>query len=588
MAAHWPVPVHTSGPDSATDTLAGEGASLGTVLREHVPTGRLVVLGNGGSGKTVLLERLVQGKLAEREAGGAVRIRFPLGSWPRMGPGLEAWMASYLVGLEPTLGETAPPGFRKEANRAEALLREGLVIPVLDGFDELPAGARTNVLRMINGILRAGRPLILASRPAEYRTAVNGADGVRLKLNGAAGITLQPVAPRQAEQYLRQKDGDWDQLCAHLGTDTPVGRALSTPLTLFLCRTVYARRMGDGATPAPADLCEHQRFPSEDTIRAHLFTAFIPAVYRSTDTGDRPQWSAATADRTLRFLARHRRNTEDVVGAGTDLSWWRLLRPTSRARNRVKWCLALALGTPWLLVSTTSPKALIATTIMFTLISLLTRSILSELSLSRTPAAGLRWRWRWVAAAVGALAGAGITESQVQAGSLEFAPMPYVVCSVLFALVGGAAFSWSPRTADLDRPVTPRTLLRQDLRTFLTYATSWSLALTLVVALLLGFLIGFGEPLPAAVAVGDMLAAALLFLAPIAAIGGSIGVAAALFRTACGPFALACLWYGLLGRTPFRLLAFLEDAHRRGVLRQVGGSYEFRHVELQQHLADTS
>ncbi len=37
--------------------------------------------------------------------------------------------------------------------------------------------------------------------------------------------------------------------------------------------------------------------------------------------------------------------------------------------------------------------------------------------------------------------------------------------------------------------------------------------------------------------------------------------------------------------TPQRLLAFLEDAHARGVLRQVGPVYQFRHIELQHRLA---
>jgi hypothetical protein len=39
-------------------------------------------------------------------------------------------------------------------------------------------------------------------------------------------------------------------------------------------------------------------------------------------------------------------------------------------------------------------------------------------------------------------------------------------------------------------------------------------------------------------------------------------------------------------RAPARLLRFLEDAHRRGVLRQVGAVYQFRHARLQDHLAE--
>lgn len=38
---------------------------------------------------------------------------------------------------------------------------------------------------------------------------------------------------------------------------------------------------------------------------------------------------------------------------------------------------------------------------------------------------------------------------------------------------------------------------------------------------------------------------------------------------------------------PWRLMAFLRDAHRRGILRQSSGVYRFRHIELRNRLADT-
>ena len=50
------------------------------------------------------------------------------------------------------------------------------------------------------------------------------------------------------------------------------------------------------------------------------------------------------------------------------------------------------------------------------------------------------------------------------------------------------------------------------------------------------------------------------------------------------PFAFAQLawrWH-----TPVRLMRFLEDAHKRDVLRTVGPIYQFRHARLQDRLAD--
>ncbi|MFD8998162.1 hypothetical protein [Streptomyces abikoensis] len=45
------------------------------------------------------------------------------------------------------------------------------------------------------------------------------------------------------------------------------------------------------------------------------------------------------------------------------------------------------------------------------------------------------------------------------------------------------------------------------------------------------------------------------------------------------------LWFSRTGRLPWRLMAFLEEAHTRGALRQVGAVYQFRHARLQQQLA---
>ncbi|MBO0731920.1 MAG: hypothetical protein J2P57_21860, partial [Acidimicrobiaceae bacterium] len=72
------------------------------------------------------------------------------------------------------------------------------------------------------------------------------------------------------------------------------------------------------------------------------------------------------------------------------------------------------------------------------------------------------------------------------------------------------------------------------------------------------------------------------------------GLAAA-FMTATGLGTLRCwgrwlvlarVWLPLTGKTPWPLLAFLDDAHHRGVLRQAGAVYQFRHARIQTQLAE--
>ena len=57
-------------------------------------------------------------------------------------------------------------------------------------------------------------------------------------------------------------------------------------------------------------------------------------------------------------------------------------------------------------------------------------------------------------------------------------------------------------------------------------------------------------------------------------------------EAAWGRFVLARYWLALRRRLPWRLMGFLADAHKqRGVLRQAGAVYQFRHVDLQRRLA---
>jgi hypothetical protein len=51
-------------------------------------------------------------------------------------------------------------------------------------------------------------------------------------------------------------------------------------------------------------------------------------------------------------------------------------------------------------------------------------------------------------------------------------------------------------------------------------------------------------------------------------------------------YLLARSWLATRHRLPWPLMNFLADAHRRGVFRQAGAVYQFRHIELQHRLAN--
>lgn len=74
-------------------------------------------------------------------------------------------------------------------------------------------------------------------------------------------------------------------------------------------------------------------------------------------------------------------------------------------------------------------------------------------------------------------------------------------------------------------------------------------------------------------------------------VDGRHGVAGTLWLfmrpiTAClSTLLTARICLGIPGELPWRVMTFLSDAHRRGVLRRPGVLDQFRHLRLQQRLA---
>ncbi len=69
-------------------------------------------------------------------------------------------------------------------------------------------------------------------------------------------------------------------------------------------------------------------------------------------------------------------------------------------------------------------------------------------------------------------------------------------------------------------------------------------------------------------------------------VGLVVGLLFGILKAAWGEFVITRCWLALRGHLPWRLIGFLADAHQRGVLREVGAVYQFRHVQLQRRLAD--
>jgi hypothetical protein len=333
--------------------LAGGDNDLADVYH-RVPTRRLLVLGEPGAGKTILLARGVLELLKRRAPGEPVPVLLPLGSWNPVDEDFRSWIARCLSTARPGLARRASTGGRVSV--ARALLDRGLILPVLDGLDEIPDELRGLAIASINKAMLPGQGFILAARIIPYRNAVRPEEPGRIAVDlaGAAGIKICPLEAGEIAEYLREsapRPGDaarWAPVIAAFtaGTRAPVAQALSTPLMVALARVIYNPRPDEHDTAVaaePSELLNVGRFPDKNAIEHHLYDQFIPASYRQSLDPEHPSrkypWTAAQAQQWLSFIARYL----DVQCRGrTDFEWWKL--PEAAPKYLVGLALSVVAG----------------------------------------------------------------------------------------------------------------------------------------------------------------------------------------------------------------------------------------------------
>ncbi|WP_344592027.1 NACHT domain-containing protein [Actinomadura vinacea] len=496
---------------------------------------RLVILGGPGTGKTTLAMQLLLHLLATRAPEEPVPVLLPVAGWDtEEHPRLHDWLSNRLARDHPAL-RSADLGI----DAVRAMTARGHILAVLDGLDELPPPAQSKVIIALNRSLGGDDQLILTSRTTEFTTAVTAAGNV---ITSAAVLEPRPLDPAAAAEYLTRclpphPGSVWQDILAALRITLPPDQALpgsaaSGPVAALadVAATPLGLWLLRTVYIAPganlSELADSVRFPDSAALRAHLFDHLIGALIATREP------SKNSADP---FRPRRRHDPAQVQ------RWLGYLAHHLSGR------FATADGGPgvrdfawWRLAATT----LTSVRIRLTAGIAVGLTVGFTIWLTGVLTNGLKDRF-----AIGLKDGFafGLTDGFAVAAAYQASYGLTVGLTVGFAVILRASY-WPQ-----DAPGFVHLRLRGRVMLFARIIPRKGVATALVVwpafGLTVGLTVGRHHAWPA--------------------------------------YLIATFWLAQRRRLPLRLMVFLDDAHRLGLLRAVGPIYQFRHAELQDHLTAT-
>jgi hypothetical protein len=590
---------------AARPSRAGDFDSVAEAFSQE-PRYRRVVLGEAGAGKTVLVTELQRKLVEESQPGDPVPVIMPVAAWRPDRQSLLDWLGERLA---------ADYGWLPVAH-ARALVARGMVLPILDGLDEMPTSLRPVAIGRINKH-HMYRPLVVTSREEEYQTAV-GHNGAGVK--GSEVVAVQPLLPADTRRYLDPTgSGGWAEVLGETEADGgALASVLANPLMLWLARVEY-----EGKSPGNLTL-----FGSDESIRLYLLDEFVPTVYAG-DSGPpvRGQFRCS-AQQAQRWLGH--------LGAPV-LTWWEIDDVAGRWRR-----LGIALRTSVLC----TVAAILGIRVLeqhgnwrhgaysgpLNLDRLLLSGPVGRLiqppvhTLSMSLKASARGDLASISHAVEAFGHPILIIAVVslfvigvarwRSPGPRYAPMrlhfrpgrvlgALGLCCVLFVMAAGASLAvlylnhspvsvakffgsrstWIallavsllglisiPRSfitrSDTSGNLSPDESLRLDRLADLVFTVSRRSAVAVAVWLFCG---------------AQVADAYIIYAATATVVAAGIGGQDSF---ASRSYADARIWLAVQGRVPWRTMDFLADANRRGVLRQVGAAYQFRHTRLLEQVRD--
>ncbi|MCW3816956.1 NACHT domain-containing protein [Micromonospora sp. DR5-3] len=289
--------------------LAGRDGALWECYRA-VPSGRLLVLGPPGSGKSIIALRLVREFAARRDPEVPVPVLLPVDSWDPGAEGFHDWLVDRITRRYPSLAAGHP----RRAAVVRDLLVADLVVPVLDGLDELPDDRLSACLAELNEL--PTQRFVLTCRSAVYEKYL--IQGERLR--ATAVVTLAPLTAAQVGRYLRDaaplhQVTNWSTVADRLDADAELAAALSTPLLVALARTAFDQPGTD-----PRDLLPLAAERGRRSVEDEVLSRAVDAALRSRRGGQGlRRWEPDRSRDYLTQLASHLESLDT-----REFRWWQL------------------------------------------------------------------------------------------------------------------------------------------------------------------------------------------------------------------------------------------------------------------------
>jgi hypothetical protein len=181
--------------------------------------GKLLVLGEAGSGKTTTLLEVAKDLIsrAENDIGEPIPVLFSLNSWKKDNKSVAQWLVSELSSK-----------YKVRREISEKLLNEHQLLPLLDGLDEVLPPYQEKCVQAINQFLGSEKCplyLLVCSHDINYQSL-----NTKLRLNGA--ICLSPLTNTQIQEYLAKVK--LTELWKSVKDDPETLELISSPLFLTL------------------------------------------------------------------------------------------------------------------------------------------------------------------------------------------------------------------------------------------------------------------------------------------------------------------------------------------------------------------